>query len=320
MRERHVYPNDELFHLWAHGTELDLRNKQGNVYCYGDKVYSYGSHFIMGWRKEARDGAIVFLLNPASYSNTTSGHQSGLRSACTGNGTIIEIPTMYWEDIRWRASGGNIRTYFNNRIQDAMKDANNKRMGYYRRNNAVKQARALADDYHALRFLFAFRVRRELPTIQPPDLTESLARQDERDAIRNERYAAQAKLWNETRKKQAAERELKEIELRSNVMQRMKTWREGKFVVTDYFPEGQLLRIRKDHIETTMGARVLVSDVREFIEFDLPKVKSKLGLRHDVYCGPYHGAIATDSELIIGCHHFKWEEVERLTKELEKTK
>jgi hypothetical protein len=322
MRERHVYPTSELCHVWAHDSSLDLRNSNGNVYSIGDTIYSYGSHFPMATkvigRKDKFSSGVVFLINPNSYSSTTSSHQGAVRSACTGNGDVISLPVSLWPSVTWRTSGKNIREHFNHQIKIAMCDANNNRMGYWRRNNAVESAYALAEDYRKLHNLFAFRVRRELLAISPPDLSEVKARQDERDAIRNKRYEEQAKLWSETQKKLAAERELKEIELRSNVLQRMKAWREGKSVATDYFPPGELLRVKDKYVETTMHARVEVCDVIRFIRFDLPKVKSKLGLRHDVSCGPYHGAIATDSELIIGCHHFKWEEVSKLIIKLEK--
>lgn len=315
MSVRHVYPTSELVHIWAHDTSVDLRNSHGNVYSVGDTIYSYGHHFPMAKRKEI-NGNVVFLINPDSYSSTTSGHQSAVRSACSGNGELIDLPVHLWSSVYWRISGADIREYFNKEIERVMCDANNNRMGYWRRNNAINAADVYTTHYNTLKRLFHFRVRNSVTTYVEPDLIESKRKQNERDDARAERWKEQQARWNEEQKKCAAERELKEIELRKTIPQRIEAWRNGESVDTSYFPDTQLMRIKDGYVETTMHARVEVSDAAKFLTFDIQKVKERPGLRHDINIGPYHGVIGTDKELIIGCHHFTWEEVGKLSDKL----
>ncbi len=44
-RQRHVFPNREIPHLWAHKTQDEGRNGTGSFYFTGATIYSYGSHF-----------------------------------------------------------------------------------------------------------------------------------------------------------------------------------------------------------------------------------------------------------------------------------
>ena len=42
---RHVFPNREIPHLWAHKTQDEARNGTGSFYFRGGIIFSYGSHF-----------------------------------------------------------------------------------------------------------------------------------------------------------------------------------------------------------------------------------------------------------------------------------
>jgi len=44
-RKKLVFDTGEIPHLWAHRTQEEARNRQGNLYFTGDTIYSYGSHF-----------------------------------------------------------------------------------------------------------------------------------------------------------------------------------------------------------------------------------------------------------------------------------
>jgi hypothetical protein len=65
-----VFSNNELPHIWAHGTQEEGRNPQNSFYFYGRTIYSYGNHFPIAVRMD--DG--TFLLTTLTYSNTTSKH------------------------------------------------------------------------------------------------------------------------------------------------------------------------------------------------------------------------------------------------------
>lgn len=59
-----------------------------NVFYTGRTIYSYGTHFPMGYIVSAG----VVWLNGDRYSSTTSQHQSTLRAACHGRAQVIIVP------------------------------------------------------------------------------------------------------------------------------------------------------------------------------------------------------------------------------------
>jgi len=71
-----VFTNQEVFHIFASGTQSQGRSHNGNVYFDGDVLYSYGSHFPLAIKYKGR-----VLLNGDSYSVTTSKHQGQARQA-----------------------------------------------------------------------------------------------------------------------------------------------------------------------------------------------------------------------------------------------
>ena len=80
-RNRQVWPREQVAHLWANASQDSARDPSGNMYFTGPALYSYGSHFCIGYRYERADGSAFFILNADSYSNTTSKMQWAARGA-----------------------------------------------------------------------------------------------------------------------------------------------------------------------------------------------------------------------------------------------
>lgn len=81
---RHVYPTTEIPHLWAHQTQDDARNPQGNLYFRGATIYSYRDSWPLGHihtKGRGKKAATLVLLNSDTYSSTTAGHQSSVSYA-----------------------------------------------------------------------------------------------------------------------------------------------------------------------------------------------------------------------------------------------
>src|SRR5437660_3842392 len=84
-RAKHVFNTGEIPHLWAHKVQESARNAQGNLYFDGETIYSYGSHFPIArhvldnpTKRHPKPG---ILFTTRSWSVTTSGHVSAVRSA-----------------------------------------------------------------------------------------------------------------------------------------------------------------------------------------------------------------------------------------------
>lgn len=83
-RAKSVLDNHGVAHAWAHMGQDWGRSGNGNFYFEGATLYSYGSHFAVGYRLLAADGdrhGGFALMNANSYSVSTSGQQSDARGA-----------------------------------------------------------------------------------------------------------------------------------------------------------------------------------------------------------------------------------------------
>jgi len=70
-----VFSNSEIMHVFAQRTQSEGRTS--NVFFYGNKIYSYGYHYLLG---EFIDNNTI-LINDTGYSHTTAKHINYLRQA-----------------------------------------------------------------------------------------------------------------------------------------------------------------------------------------------------------------------------------------------
>src|SRR5258708_5691469 len=80
---RHVFNSREVFHKWAHGSQSNARNPQGNMSFRDELAYSYSEPIAR--RMVRRSGTIIFLFRDRAFSSTTSKHQSCARYCVPGN-------------------------------------------------------------------------------------------------------------------------------------------------------------------------------------------------------------------------------------------
>lgn len=83
-RTKQVYPRDMVAHLWANASQDSARDPSGNMYFSGPTLYSYGSHYAIGYRYETADGGAFYLMNADSNSNTTNKMRYIARRALPG--------------------------------------------------------------------------------------------------------------------------------------------------------------------------------------------------------------------------------------------
>lgn len=71
-RNRQVWPREQVAHLWANASQDSARDPSGNMYFTGAALYSYGSHYVIGYRYATPDGSAFFILNADTNSPTTN--------------------------------------------------------------------------------------------------------------------------------------------------------------------------------------------------------------------------------------------------------
>jgi hypothetical protein len=69
----------DVLHLFAQRTQSHA--KSGNVFFNGDKIYSYGHHYLMGEFVTNPKGETAIIINDKGYSSSTASHISGLTMA-----------------------------------------------------------------------------------------------------------------------------------------------------------------------------------------------------------------------------------------------
>jgi len=73
-----VFSNtSEVVHVFAQQTQSEGRNQSGSIYFRDNKIYSYGSHYLLGEFINSN----TIIINDFGYSVTTSKHINELRNA-----------------------------------------------------------------------------------------------------------------------------------------------------------------------------------------------------------------------------------------------
>ena len=67
---RTVFTNSEIMHVFNEQNQYEGRTSNNNVYFYDNKIYSYGSHYLLG--EFIDDNTIV--INDYGYNNITAKH------------------------------------------------------------------------------------------------------------------------------------------------------------------------------------------------------------------------------------------------------
>lgn len=86
---RQVFLNSMVAHIWAQQDQPAGRSNNGQFFFEGRKLYSYGSHFVVGVFVDLAKGGKAVILNSRDYSVTTSRHKSYAHSALHGLGLPI---------------------------------------------------------------------------------------------------------------------------------------------------------------------------------------------------------------------------------------
>lgn len=95
---RHVFPSSKIAHLWAHQTQADARNPQGNFFFEGTTIYSYRRTWPIAKIYTKGKGKLekkLVLINSDTYSNTTSKQTHSVRSSVSHLDKVhIPIPVI----------------------------------------------------------------------------------------------------------------------------------------------------------------------------------------------------------------------------------
>jgi hypothetical protein len=306
-RKKHVFDTGEIPHLWAHRTQEDARNRQGNLYFTGDTIYSYGSHFPIARHVTNDAGQRAVLFTTATYSVTTSSHCSAVRSAIPSGIPVFHVPNVCHgrysgSELTADDHGGNLADYAE-RIEKYVITSARARSSYAKEWNNDHAVR-LRDEAFAYCAFFGLPVP-NISEVRELD-SEALTAIRKREAKRTAEKAEQTK-------RERAEAVIRQQEL-------ITKWRAGQYSGCLYDVPA-MLRIDGNEVVTSRGARFPVSHAKRALAF-VRKVhesgQAYVRNGRTIHLGPYAlDRIEANGTVKAGCHVVSWEEIERIAPALE---
>jgi hypothetical protein len=270
-----VFSNhSEVCHVWANNTDLNAIGRASNILFEGDKIYSYGRHFILG-KKFVHEGREITFLNTKGYSNSTSKHQNHLRKAVNGLTFSINFPNNSCFEI---GHLGQVRRDLEDEIKGLIK----------------KQLRARSNDYYIRKINSKVFLITSLNECFP-DIVNPINLNEIKDYQKAYSYATN--LRNNREEREQA-KQAKKVEKEKEYLNQ---WLNGNY-------NGQLynlpiyLRFNDNYIETSHGAKVPTLQAVKLLN-DIRQGKDCKGVK----IGNYTVIDTTLDYVKIGCHIIKWE-------------
>lgn len=100
MRKKTIFTNEEIITKFLNKEDGYYRNKQDNLYCKNNTLYSYGAHHIMAKWTLNKNGQQVLLVNTLKSTRTTE-NQKHLLFSYISNMKINESNVVLYYDMGW---------------------------------------------------------------------------------------------------------------------------------------------------------------------------------------------------------------------------
>lgn len=305
-RQRHVFPNREIPHLWAHQTQDEARNGTGSLYFRGATIYSYGSHFPIATHVTGSQGQAGILFTSRKNSVTTSQHMSAVSRSIPPDVPVFTVPHLMlgFSDHEDTYQHEKNFTHYTREVAEHLSTCVRARSSY---NKEYHHEQAVELRKEALCYATFFGLPD--PAIDPvPDLdSEKMA------AIKSREAKASAK--------KAAETKRKAEEDRVRWAQAAEQWREGEYHYSLPYSLPTMLRIEGDEVVTSHGARFPITHAKRglvLVRAVMARAEDWHRNSHSCHLGPYTiDWIEVNGTVHAGCHVVPWDEIERIAPAIE---
>ncbi|MFA5186883.1 MAG: hypothetical protein WC551_10425 [Patescibacteria group bacterium] len=271
--------NREVAHRWAQGNGGEA--KGSHFYYEGDKIYSYGSHYLLGHLVRG-----LALINSRGYSVTTAKHTSYALYALHGHPYRV-IDVQHPEAATLEDHAANLEEIKARYLEAAVKSTRARlHVNEYLRNMETAKG-----DYIAYKKAFKITGGALPSASTPEERARILAKAKQAEAA--ERAAQKARV--EAKKKEEADA--------------LEAWRRGENKGNYFYASDIALRLSADgkYIETSRDARVPLS-LGQGLYRQWQKCTGDIVGRT---IGSYTVNSADAAGIKIGCHTIKAEEVHR---------
>lgn len=238
-----VFTNSEIVHVFNEQNQYEGRTSNGSMYFYNNKVYSYGSHYLLA---EFLDSQTV-LINDKGYSTTTGKHISLITSATRNRKQYFVTKTHY------SIVNQNIKEYLNKLVKAR------KTKEFY-----------LSQIDSTLKMYFEYLEYTK-------QKTKFNKYKEHRETLR-----IANKFYNDfdNLKETIKEANLKEsIKAKKEIVQKLKDWKNNKI---DWFinkTNFDYLRINGENIETSQNVKISIREAKRVL--NLIEAKKVIGQKID---------------------------------------
>lgn len=339
-REKHVFSGDMVAHVWAQQTVDWGKRSDGRVYFRRDTIYSYGDHFPIA-RFVEHKGKRAVIFNARKYSVSTSKHQGMVRSALRGlNIPVIkvEVENLDFGRPEWRAVKEHYTKVCEQNIIKAARARRNPECAMEAAKEAVRTANQFAEFFglkdrlkepkFTAEFLRDAKERANKHAAAEAAKTRKLNAEREaaiQKAIGLYRQGADCRNWVQNRltDEDRAQHFLNAPAFLANAAT---LWRSNELSTYDlpeeFRHQSTLLRLSHDgqQIETSRGASFPTEHGKHafrLIQACREKGQEYQRNGHSIHLGHFTiDRIEISGDVKARCHTVKWEEIERMAKEL----
>ena len=238
-----VFTNSEIVHVFNEQNQYEGRTSNGSMYFYNNKIYSYGSHYLLG---EFIDNRTI-VINNKGYSNSTSKHIYLLIDATRDKKQYYTTKTDY------KIVNQNIKEYLNKLVRAR------KTKEYYL--NKIDTTLKMYFDY--------------LEYTKQKTKFNSYKEHRETLRIANKFYNDFDNL-----KETIKEANLKaSIKAKKEIVQKLKDWKSNKINWFRNKTNLDYLRVNGENIETSQNVKIPISEAKRVLK--LIEAKKVIGQRID---------------------------------------
>jgi hypothetical protein len=351
MRKKECYTSGEIAHIWAH-QKAENGRVSGNVRRMsfdGTRFYSYRTAIANIIKAK---GKSAFVVDCASFSNTTSGHQSAVRSAirnlgqaffvhCGSYGQTLDFTPAQLRDLylaeyrdnethsRHKAKAASQYLHRVSRLRNAIEVCQYFGLGVARLQAELAKQREQIDAATTLvkSHEEKCKARRELKWERKRIARQQCEAAQIAQAIKTaegdlsgveDLRRAFGQHWNE---------DYRLLESRPDLVERVKAeaarrkalsrqdWINGVPYAEVDSDEPVALRASDGDMETSRGSRVPLPAAHRAFQFALKHRAAGWHRNGDQFeVGHYHLDAVNEQGVVAGCHRIGWDEIERFAK------
>ncbi|HTJ52564.1 MAG TPA: hypothetical protein VL443_24055 [Cyclobacteriaceae bacterium] len=290
MRQKKVFPTDEVAHIWSKQSQTEGRNAGKNLFFNGDKIYSYGHHFCIA--RMIDNNRVLFTTR--RYSVTTSSHMYQVQRA------ITHKELVYCNDPS-EGANSNILAFGKEMHEQYLIIQDTKRRKVTH-DKAKLEIVAIAERVD--KYLAAINTSIKIFTFDTFVALYAFAKDQDLSKLQS---------TFEAQKLEAQRRELaQENERREKAKKEIAKWKRGANIRLYYHVDEVYLRFNASDnvVETSHGARVNVKQAKILFE-RIKSGKDVIGFVIDGYT-----VLGLNGVLTIGCHKIERKEINLFAKKM----